>query len=431
LHGPVYSLYEENDFSQAISIIVTHQVNNMLESLTAIFVIALALIAVPVVYLYLQAWGSARKMVPVAPRERPTTRFLIAIPAHDEDTVIAATVRHLLAQNYPPALYSVHVVADHCTDQTAQFARQAGATPHERNEGPRTGKGAALSWLLERVLPEGDWDAVVIFDADTQATPDFLRTMDARLAQGHEVIQGNHIIRNPGDGWFPALTWAMYLVDNRFQNLGRSNLGWSAKHMGDCICLQAEVLQKMGFGQGLTEDYHLRQLLLLEGIRIVFEPAARGYGEAARNLAQARSQRARWLQGPRDANRETVRSLLREGLRRRDSKLLDGAFQGLFPSYSTLTMLSFVIMAVALVIDRWLWHFLSPGLIVAWAILTALLFFYPFIGLALEKAPARAYVAILAGPFFVLWRTWLALKLRLGRTPVTWVRTPHGNKETA
>jgi cellulose synthase/poly-beta-1,6-N-acetylglucosamine synthase-like glycosyltransferase len=283
---------------------------------------------------------------------------------------------------------------------------------------------------LERVLADGNWDAVVIFDADTQADPSFLQIMDARLAQGDQVIQGNHMIRNPQDGWFPALTWAMYLVDNRFQNLGRSNLGWSAKHMGDCICLRADVLQKMGFGQGLTEDYHLRQELLLEGIRIVYEPTARGYGEAARNLSEARSQRARWLQGPRDANRQTVRHLLREGLRRRDLKLLDGAFQALFPSYSTLTVISFFFMMVGLALDRWLGHFLSQGLVAAWLAITALLFFYPLIGLALEKAPARAYVAMSAGPFFVLWRTWLALKLRLSRTPVTWIRTPHGAKET-
>jgi cellulose synthase/poly-beta-1,6-N-acetylglucosamine synthase-like glycosyltransferase len=402
----------------------------MVELMPALFVLVLALLAVPVLYLYLQAWGSTRRLAPVAPQERPATRFLVAIPAHDEDTVIAATVRRLIDQSYPTEKFSVHVVADHCTDQTAQAARQAGATAHERNDGPRTGKGAALSWLLERALTDGNFDAVVIIDADTQADPHFLSLMDARVAQGHQVIQGNHIIRNPADGWFPALTWAMYLVDNRFQNLGRSNLGWSAKHMGDCICLRADILQRMGFGQGLTEDYHLRQLLLLEGIRIFFEPAARGYGEAARNLVQARSQRARWLQGPRDANRQTVRTLLREGIKRRDPKLLDGAFQGLFPSYSTLTMICFLIMVVGLAIDRWLGRFLSPALIVAWAILTSLLFFYPFIGLALEKAPARAYAAMLAGPFFVLWRTWLALKLRLGRAPVTWIRTPHGGKGT-
>jgi cellulose synthase/poly-beta-1,6-N-acetylglucosamine synthase-like glycosyltransferase len=199
--------------------------------------------------------------------------------------------------------------------------------------------------------------------------------------------------------------------------------------MGDCICLRSDILKRVGFGQGLTEDYHLRQQLLLEGIRIVFEPAARGYGEAARNLAQAQKQRARWLQGPRDANRQMVRPMWREGIRRRDLKLLDGVAQAIFPSYSTLTFLCAALLVIGFAIDRWVVPFLTPQLAIAGLVVFGLLFIYPLIGLALERAPARAFLAILAGPFFIFWRTWLALKLRLRRTTVTWVRTPHGAKQ--
>jgi hypothetical protein len=48
------------------------------------------------------------------------------------------------------------------------------------------------------------------------------------------------------------------------------------------------------------------------------------------------------------------------------------------------------------------------------------------VGLALERAPVRAYVAILLGPYFILWRTWLALISRFGGKQVTWIRTEHG-----
>src|SRR5207237_7553717 len=133
-------------------------------------------------------------------------------------------------------------------------------------EGPRGSKGAALRWLFARILdPDSKWspaapyDAVVIFDADTHVQRDFLRLMDARLSGGASVIQGQHRIRNPRDGWFPALTWAMFIIDNRLQNLGRTNLGLSAKNMGDSICFRADVLRRLGWGEGLTEDYAFRQ----------------------------------------------------------------------------------------------------------------------------------------------------------------------------
>ncbi len=397
--------------------------------MTLISITLLALFLIPTLYLLGIALASVRPARPLDWRARqPQTRFAIAIPAHNEETVIAGTVQRLMALDYPFDYFQIHIVADHCTDQTALLARQAGAVVHERNEGPRSGKGAALSWLFKRILQDAQVDALVIFDADTRVEASFLRVMDARLADGASVVQGQHRISNPKSGWFPALTWAMFLIDNRFQNLGRTNLGWSAKHMGDSICFRADVLRRLGWGEGLTEDYQLRQRLLLEGIRIVYEPAALGLGEAPLTWQQARAQRARWLRGTRDASRQFAGQLLREGLKRGDSALLDGALQAYLPSYSTLTLLAGLALVVQLVIGGLGGH-IAPGAWIGWSTLVGLLYLYPLFGLALEHAPLRAYFAILTGPVFMLWRSRLALQARLGRRPVTWVRTAHGGNE--
>jgi cellulose synthase/poly-beta-1,6-N-acetylglucosamine synthase-like glycosyltransferase len=397
--------------------------------MTILSIILLAFLFVPFAYLLVMALASVRPARPVEwPKIQPQTYFAIAIPAHDEQTVIAATVNRLLGLDYPRDLFTIHIVADHCSDHTAQFAREAGAVVHERNDGPRSGKGAALSWLFERILQEKRVDAVIIFDADTRVDANFLRVMDARLAKGAQVVQGQHRISNPQSGWFPALTWAMFLIDNRYQNLGRSNLGWSAKHMGDSICFRADVLRKLGWGEGLTEDYQLRQRLLLESIHIVYEPAALGLGEAPPTWQQARAQRARWLRGTRDASRQFAGQLLREGIKRGDGALLDGALQAYLPSYSTLTLAAVALLAIQLII-YWRVGNISAGAIIAWLIFTVLLYLYPLLGLVLERAPLRAYGAILTGPVFMIWRSGLALQARLSRRPVTWIRTAHGGGE--
>jgi cellulose synthase/poly-beta-1,6-N-acetylglucosamine synthase-like glycosyltransferase len=237
------------------------------------------------------------------------------------------------------------------------------------------------------------------------------------------------VISNPDAGWFPALTWAMFLIDNRFQNRGRSNLGWSAKNMGDSICFRRDVLQKTGWGEGLTEDYELRQRLLLEGIRIAYEPRAVGYGEAPRTWEQARAQRTRWLTGTRDANKQYAKTLLSEGFKRRDVALLDGVFQAYLPSYSTLTMLGIGAIIVQVLMNLFIGPIISMNLIGSWMVVVVLLFSYPFLGLALERAPLKAYLAILSGPFFILWRTWLVFKVHLMKKPPTWVRTVHGEDQ--
>jgi cellulose synthase/poly-beta-1,6-N-acetylglucosamine synthase-like glycosyltransferase len=222
----------------------------------------------------------------------------------------------------------------------------------------------------------------------------------------------------------------MFLVDNRFQNLGRVNLGWSAKHMGDSICFRADILSRYGWGQGLTDDYQLRQLLLADGIKIRYEPRAIGYGEAPLTWAQARAQRARWLKGVSDANRSTSERLWEALQKRFDFALLDGILQATLPSYSSLTLVSASIFLIQVGIAV-LWPaILSPILLACWGLLVSLMFVYPLLGLALERAPLRAYLAILSGPVFILWRTGLAITTRFGRKSTTWVRTAHGGPST-
>ncbi|MCL4396525.1 MAG: glycosyltransferase family 2 protein [Chloroflexi bacterium] len=385
-----------------------------------ISLLLLALVALAVAYLYLLAIASILTNHPITDSPtRPMHAFAIAIPAHDEETVIAATVRRLLEQDYARTAFHIFVVADHCTDRTAKEARGAGAFCFERNEEPRGSKGAALAYLFERIFANGaDYDAVVVFDADTRVDTGFLRAMDARLQQGERAVQGCHRILNPQDGWFPALTWAMFIVDNRYQNQGRANLGWSAKNMGDSICFRADVLKQFGWGRGLTEDYEFRQRLLLEGIKIAYEPAAIGYGEAPTSWAAARAQRTRWLSGTFRASRRYAGEMLKAGLARRDSALVDGAVQAFFPSYSTLTLMSVLILLGQVLLPL----SVAPALLYAWAAVVIALAAYPMIGLFVERAPARAYVAMLIGPMFILWRTALSVRARLSKR-VVWVRT--------
>jgi hypothetical protein len=351
--------------------------------------------------------------------------FAIVIPAHNEENTIETTINILLQQNYPRERYTIFIVADFCTDRTAQKAERAGAVVLERNDGERTGKGGALAWAFDRVFAMKPFDAVVIFDADTRVDHNFLRFINVRLLQGDDAVQGKHIISNPDAGWFPALSWAMFQIDNRFQNLGRSNMGWSAKNMGDSICLRSNVLKKLGWGQGLTEDYQLRQRLILEGIRIVYEPRAIGYGEAVLTWKQGRAQRVRWIRGVQDANYQMKKELFYALIKQRTGLLLDGWLQSFVPSYSTLTLISAFLLIIQLGINVFIQPVFNQLLLSIWGLLVCLLGLYPFIGLAFEHAPFRAYIAIISGPAYILWRTWLTISTRISNKRVEWVRTDH------
>jgi cellulose synthase/poly-beta-1,6-N-acetylglucosamine synthase-like glycosyltransferase len=112
------------------------------------------------------------------PAGRPgRTCFAVLICAHDEERVVAEAVRCMVAQEYDPEHRRVFVVADHCTDRTAEIARAAGATALERSgEAGRT-KGYAMQWGIERIRELGRFDALCVIDADNYVPPDFLQTL--------------------------------------------------------------------------------------------------------------------------------------------------------------------------------------------------------------------------------------------------------------
>ena len=95
------------------------------------------------------------------------------------------------------------------------------------------------------------------------------------------------------------------------------------------------------------------------------------------------------------------------------------------PSFSTLTLSSGFMLVIHVLAEYFTAISVSIELITLWAIVVIVQFLYPLFGLALDKAPLKAYVVILTGPVFIFWRTWLALSARYGLKQVTWIRTTH------
>src|SRR5579872_5128903 len=153
--------------------------------------LVLILVQVPaaLMVMYLDMLSAAAVFRRRAPRVVPPRhRFAILVPAHNEEVLLPRLLGSLRALEYPRALFDIHVVADQCTDRTADIAAAAGATVHERREAEGHGKGYALRWLLDRLRERGDtYDAYIVFDADSLVSPRFLSVMNAYLARGAQV----------------------------------------------------------------------------------------------------------------------------------------------------------------------------------------------------------------------------------------------------
>jgi glycosyltransferase involved in cell wall biosynthesis len=103
----------------------------------------------------------------------------VFIPAHNEAASIGATLRSLQRQTRLPT--QIVVVCDNCTDDTAVIAARHGAFVFN-TVGNKAKKAGALNQALTRMLPSlrGD-DLVLVMDADSLLSDDWLRSASATL----------------------------------------------------------------------------------------------------------------------------------------------------------------------------------------------------------------------------------------------------------
>ena len=78
-------------------------------------------------------------------------RYAVVIAARNEETVIGNLLDSIREQDYPQHLITVFVVADNCTDRTADIARSRGAVCYERTNRTQCTKGYALQYLFARI----------------------------------------------------------------------------------------------------------------------------------------------------------------------------------------------------------------------------------------------------------------------------------------
>ncbi len=231
--------------------------------------------------------------------EEKENRFMAIIPAHNEEAVVANLVESLKNQNYPKELYDIYVIADNCTDKTAQVAKEAGAIVYERFDENKKTKGYALQWFLaQKIEEDAPYDAFCVFDADNIADKNFLKAMNKKLCQGENVVQGYRDIKNPTDNWITAGYAIFYWTMNRFYHLARYNLGLSPLLNGTGFMVRFDVIKPTGWDtKTLTEDIEFSLKNIIEGRKLGWATDAIVYDEQPTGFKQSWSQRSRWTVG--------------------------------------------------------------------------------------------------------------------------------------
>lgn len=347
----------------------------------------------------------------------PHTRFVVVVPAHDEEAGLAPTVAAVLGQEYPGPLRRVVVVADNCTDSTADVARAAGAEVLERADPQRRGKGHALAWALPQVLPGAD--AIVLLDADCLPAADLLVRFDARLRSGARIVQADYRVANPAASQQAALRYAGFALENTVRSAGRSRLGASSGLLGTGMAFARDVLERHpwdAFSFAEDREYHLR--LVAAGERVAFAGETHVRSDMPVTAAAAHSQEQRWESGRASQLRHSTPALLRAAARDRAPAALDAAMEPLLPPQALWAAMNAAALLAAAATGRR--HAVALALAAGFAAQGV------FItgGLAAAGAPPAVWRALATGgPSFVARRVRRIAAQATGHGPTTWVRT--------
>jgi len=381
--------------------------------------ILLSILAVPVsvanAYLLSLTLLSWRKKAPAyGPAE---LRFAIVVPAHNEQEGIAATVKNLREVDYPADKFSVTVVADNCSDETAARAEAAGAHVLVRHDLEKRGKGYALEYAFAKLAPEVD--ALVVVDADTVVSPNLLRAFAARIQAGALAVQADYAVRNPDASWRTRLMAIAFGAFHVLRSAARERLRLSSGLRGNGMCFTSRVLSLVPHdAYSIVEDVEYGIRLGEAGHRIFYAGEAHVYGEMVSSSAASQSQRQRWERGRAALARTRGVPLFGRALIRRDPMMMDLAIDILLPPLSTLAAWIGFGFAAALV-SRY--AFSVEVSLRIWIANLAALLLYVLRGWSLSGTGARGLLELVCAPFYVAWKLWL--RLRQPARPKDWVRT--------
>ncbi|MFN9174324.1 MAG: glycosyltransferase family 2 protein [Synechocystis sp.] len=124
-------------------------------------------------------------------KNRPLASFKILIPAHNEAAVISTTLDSLLTQVESPS--QILVVADNCTDNTADIARHHQVEVLERHDSDRRGKGFALDFGVN-ALRDNPPDIVIFMDADCLVEPGAIAALLREAQSKQHPIQALYLL---------------------------------------------------------------------------------------------------------------------------------------------------------------------------------------------------------------------------------------------
>ncbi len=396
--------------------------------------LGLAIVTVPVVVVFVEctlAWllrhkvhrANAQAGDPSAAHARGTaderlSKLAVLIPAHNESALIGQTLRILLQQVQPGQ--RIVVVADNCSDNTAQIARDAGVEVIERTDTVRRGKGYALEAGINYLRSQPP-TLVVVVDADTEVATGTLNALGHETLRTGRPTQAIYLLNPPPSAgvkdWIATFA---FRVRNLVRPLGQSGLGLPCQLMGTGMALPWDTLSQLTLGSSnLVEDMQLGVDFALAGHPPLYCVTGKVLSDFPDSANAQLTQRQRWEQGHLMTIARQAPRLFSAAFKKFRLDLLGMAMDLSVPPVALLMAILFGLVglcAITFLVSQLAWPLI-------WALTLSVLMgigvFLAWAGFA-RDIPLSVLMSV---PGYILWKLPMYLALSRGKGQSSWVRT--------
>ena len=385
--------------------------------------ILIALILLPLIILTL--CFAVEVLVGIRPLAQDSTpggqsaRTVIVVPAHNEQALLGERLSSL--NDAAKGRARVLVIADNCTDSTADIARDVGVEVIERIDPSRRGKGFALDFA-KRHLQLDPPDLVLVIDADCVTDSRSLDRLIAACASSGRPCQATNI-QIPAQHSSPAvqLSTFAFFIKNVIRQRSLQRLARRVQLLGTGMAFPWAVFAEADLATGnIVEDLKLGQDLAARGYAPLLVEGATVWSnaETERNTL---SQRRRWEGGFLQNALRSAPVLFAQSIKTGDAPGVWGAMHLMIPPLALLITLD--LPALALGSLAWLtgyadlWPVLVLGGVLGLAGISLLL--------AWRAGGSRFVTAasLVKFPLYLAWKLPMYFRFAAQGAPKEWIRT--------
>jgi len=308
------------------------------------------LLAIPTLFFTVQVAVAAVKTIPSTAKEGRRPSIAILIPAHNEERIISQTLNSISPQlqNNDRLL----VVADNCSDDTANIARKFSKHVIERRDETQCGKGYALDFGLQFLADNEPPEVVIIIDADCQISETCIDVLAKQAESENRPVQALYLMQSPEKKSIAqAIAEFAWKVKNQVRPLGMMRLGLPCQLMGSGMAFPWELLQRVNLANGnMVEDMKLGVDLALLGFSPSFCPNALVTSEFPSSTRVTNEQRKRWEHGHLTTIFTELPRLFATAFKQKNYKLLSMALDLSVPPLSLLGLCLVITFSLSVVL---------------------------------------------------------------------------------